>query len=439
MARKKRKKSSTPPSATNDSKQQNNKRKSNDISPATNKPKQKIANQNVTPAPNQIDGSEGTTPQECSPEQQPSQTNLNNTTSDDSEDSHRLLITESELNVTKELFQDNESVTNSDGRHDEINGSETDSNNEEEQEHMEIESVVEEYPPKTFHHNLPTLEHVLSLSKWRDGEDPQDKDGRYKRNGEYAKALLNSPIDPELHTIEKERQHKSRENFKSLYGSYADSHGKDLQIDANDLLSAVVKHINKDHIDAFYKTTNSKFIVVLKKKEHKENFTREKNFKEKIHNEDIIFRILTRLPKPKDWADPRYPDSVFVTMFLPTTISEAAVETAFMGFGKVHYVRAGTYRNEFADIKNGKRHVRITPHSGKSGLPHEIKFEEHPRAFRVMWPEKVVFCKFCGTAHQLRTDCDEKKAVNNNHPPNGEGSILLEVYNSWNQLGTIGT
>ena len=262
MARKKRKKSSTPPSATNDSKQQNNKRKSNDISPATNEPKQKIANQNVTPAPNQIDGSEGTTPQECSPEQQPSQANLNNTTSDDSEDSHRLLITESELNVTKELFQDNESVTNSDGRHDEINGSETDSNNEEEQEHMEIESVVEEYPPKTFHHNLPTLEHVLSLSKWRDGEDPQDKDGRYKRNGEYAKALLNSPIDPELHTIEKERQHKSRENFKSLYGSYADSHGKDLQIDANDLLSAVVKHINKDHIDAFYKTANSKFNVV---------------------------------------------------------------------------------------------------------------------------------------------------------------------------------
>ena len=193
---------------------------------------------------------------------------------------------------------------------------------------MQIDSVVEEYPPNIFHHNLPTLEHVLTLAKWRDGKDPLDKDGRYKKNGEYAKALLNSPIDPDLHTIEKERQHKSRENFKSLYGSYADSHGNELQIDANDLLGAVVKHINKDLIDAFYKTAKSKFIVVLKKKEHKENFTHEKNFKERIHNDDIIFRILPRLPKPKNRADSeRYPYSVFVTMFLPTTISDAAVET----------------------------------------------------------------------------------------------------------------
>ena len=130
---------------------------------------------------------------------------------------------------------------------------------------MQRDSVVEEYPPNTFHHNLPTLEHVLTLSKWRDGEDPLDKDGRYKKNGEYAKALLNSPTEPELHTREKECQHKSRENFKSLYGSYVDLHGNELQIDANDLLG-VVKHINRYLIDAFYKTAKSKFIVVLKKK-----------------------------------------------------------------------------------------------------------------------------------------------------------------------------
>ena len=358
MARKKRKKSNT------------------DISPATNEPKQKIANQNGTPAPNQMDGSEGTTPQECSTEQQPSQTNLNHTTSDDSEDSHRLQIVESESNVTKELFQDNESMTNSNGRQDEVHRSETDSNSGEEQENTITESVVEDYPPKTFHHNLLTLDQVLALTKWRDGNDPQDEDGRYKRNGEYAKALLNSPTtDPELYTIEREHQHKSRENFKTLYGSYTDSHGKDLQIDAQNLLSAVVKHINKDYIDAFYKTADSKFIVVLKTREQKENFTHEKNFKEKINNEDIIFRILPRLPKPKSSTDKRYPDSVLVTMVLPTTISDTHVQTAFMGFGEVHYVHAGTYRDEFAGIKNGKRHVRITPHVGKSGLTHEIEFE----------------------------------------------------------------
>ena len=84
---------------------------------------------------------------------------------------------------------------------------------------MQTDSVVEEYPPHTFHHALPTLEHALTLSKWRDGKDPEDKDGRYKKNGEYAKALLNSPINSELYTLEKEHQHKSRENFKSFYGS----------------------------------------------------------------------------------------------------------------------------------------------------------------------------------------------------------------------------
>ena len=153
---------------------------------------QKIVNQNVTPATNQLHEPEGTTLQECSSDQQKSQINLNNSTSEDSDDSHRLQIDESDSNVTKDLFQEKESITNSDSQHEENNGSETnyDSNNEEEQENMQTDSVVEEYPPNTFHHNLPTLEHVLTLSKWRDGEDHLDNDGRYKKCGEYAKALI---------------------------------------------------------------------------------------------------------------------------------------------------------------------------------------------------------------------------------------------------------
>ena len=336
-------------------------------------------------------------------------------TKEDSDDSHRLQIDESDPNVTKDSFQDDESITNS--------------------ENMQTDSVVEEYPPHTFHHALPTLEHALTLSKWRDGKDPEDKDGRYKKNGEYAKALLNSPINSELHTLEKEHQHKSRENFKSLYGSYVDSHDNELQIDANDLLSVVVKHINRELIDAFYKTAKAKFIVVLKKKEYKESFTHEKNFKERIHNDDIIFRILPRLPKPKDRADgARYPDSVFVTMFLPTRISDAAVETAFANFGRVHYVRAGTYAKDFGDIKNGKRHIRMTPYSGKSGLPHEIFFQESPRSFKVMWPEKEIFCKFCGNVNTLYHVCDEKKAANNTCPPNGDGSVTVTSNDEVNRV-----
>ena len=153
---------------------------------------QKIVNQNVTPATNQLHEPRGTTLQECSSDQQKSQINLNNSTSEDSDDSHRLQIDESDSNVTKDLFQEKESITNSDSQHEENNGSETnyDSNNEEEQENMQTDSVVEEYPPNTFHHNLPTLEHVLTLSKWRDGEDHLDNDGRYKKCGEYAKALI---------------------------------------------------------------------------------------------------------------------------------------------------------------------------------------------------------------------------------------------------------
>ena len=172
MGRKKSKKSATPPRVINNSKQQNNKRKSNDISPATNQPQQKIVNQNVTPATNQLHEPEGTTLQECFSDQQKSQINLNNSTSEDSDDSHRLQIDESDSNVTKDLFQEKESLTNSDSQHEENNGSETnyDSNNEVEQENMQTDSVVEEYPPNIFHHNLPTLKHALTFSKWGDGK-----------------------------------------------------------------------------------------------------------------------------------------------------------------------------------------------------------------------------------------------------------------------------
>ena len=40
-----------------------------------------------------------------------------------------------------------------------------------------------------------------------------------------------------------------------------------------------------------------------------------------------------------------YEDTVFVTMFLPTLISDAAVKRAFTEFGDVHSVFAGTYKD----------------------------------------------------------------------------------------------
>ena len=76
------------------------------------------------------------------------------------------------------------------------------------------------------------MENVMTLSKWGDESEPDNKDDRYHKKGEYAKAILNSPNIPELHTIEKERQHKTRQNFKTLYGSYVDLHGNEPQIAA---------------------------------------------------------------------------------------------------------------------------------------------------------------------------------------------------------------
>ena len=88
----------------------------------------------------------------------------------------------------------------------------------------------------------------------------------------------------------------------------------------------------------------------------------------------------------------------FVTMFLPTTISDVTVGNAFMKFGTVHTVYAGTYENRFQEIKNWKWHVTITAFHSKSELPHEIIFE-------VMWPLKKVSCKICGTVHMLSDEC----------------------------------
>ena len=69
------------------------------------------------------------------------------------------------------------------------------------------------------------------------------------------------------------------------------------------------------------------------------------------------------------------PDTVFVTMFLPTTISNAAVKKAFTHFGEVHTIFPGRYKEEkFKSICNGKRHVRLTSFHSKHDLPHKIQF-----------------------------------------------------------------
>lgn len=69
-----------------------------------------------------------------------------------------------------------------------------------------------------------------------------------QKNGEYVNIILNSPNDPEFYTIQKEHQHKIRENFKTLYESFEDSDGNQPQITANELPPAIVKYINTGFI-----------------------------------------------------------------------------------------------------------------------------------------------------------------------------------------------
>ena len=69
-------------------------------------------------------------------------------------------------------------------------------------------------------------------------------------------------------------------------------------------------------------------------------------------------------------------------MFLPTTISDTAVHLAFHDSSTVHQVFAGTYKKDFHEIQNGKRH-----------MPHQIRFEGQNKEFVIYWAEKEVLYK----------------------------------------------
>ena len=133
----------------------------------------------------------------------------------------------------------------------------------------------------------------------------------------------------------------------------------------------------------------------LGKTELKETYAQETNFQEEIRGIKVNFRILHNKPEKSRDRHRNYhvndEDTVFVTMFLPTLISDAAVKRVFTEFGEVHKVFHGRYKKnqQFESICNGKRHVRLTPHGSKQDLPHKIQFHGENRYFHVMWAEKV--------------------------------------------------
>ena len=139
------------------------------------------------------------------------------------------------------------------------------------------------------------------------------------------------------------------------------------------------------------------------KVEFKKFYTQEINFMEEILGIEHNFRILPNLPQ----GGKKGKNTIFITMFLPTTISNTAVERAFMDFGTIHLVRAGTYPG-FQDIQNGKRHVRLTPFPNlMSKIPHEIILQGNNKAFGVFWDEREVHCRKCFMVNMLKTCCKD--------------------------------
>ena len=232
----------------------------------------------------------------------------------------------------------------------------------------------------------------------------ESKEARIERKGKYVHAVLNSPLGSRNHTREKELQHVSKEREKTLYRSYEISEGNGDSFSNLDLLQVMIRHVKQKDIGAFYKTAEGKFIVVLLDSDLKGTYPSELNFQEKIRNSTVNFRLLHEVPDTSNSRRQNRNDkTVFVTMFLPTLISNTAVKRAFSEFGVVHTVFAGTYKDApFKSICNGKRHIRLTPSRSKQELPHQIQFAENTRFYHVMWAEKVIFCKRCGSYHMLK-------------------------------------
>ena len=83
-------------------------------------------------------------------------------------------------------------------------------------------------PKKLLQPGLPNVEAVIANAKWAtvdisSSNNGISKDDRMKKMGEYAKMALNSPPNPEAHSIQKEHVHVGNERHKTLHGHYVNA------------------------------------------------------------------------------------------------------------------------------------------------------------------------------------------------------------------------
>ena len=110
---------------------------------------------------------------------------------------------------------------------------------------------------------------------------------------------------------------------KTLYGSHEYFNGDVPIINVDDIIRETIKHINKEHNEAFYRAAYRKFVTVLKEVEPKDLCSHEINFKGKVGDTDHIYRILPLPPRQgNERRTKNFPNAVFMRMFFPTTVSD---------------------------------------------------------------------------------------------------------------------
>ena len=90
-----------------------------------------------------------------------------------------------------------------------------------------------------------------------------------------------SPPTPDLHTKEKEASHNVRETAKTLYGLYDCVDSGQTSSDNTGMLWVIVKHVQRQHVESFYRTSPGKPVIVLKQPNLKEHYNHEINLKRK--------------------------------------------------------------------------------------------------------------------------------------------------------------
>ena len=89
-------------------------------------------------------------------------------------------------------------------------------------------------------------------------------------------------------------------------------------------------------------------MTVLKKVELKDLYSHEIKFKGKVGDTDYIYRILSLPGERNEHRRNNFSNTVFVTMFFPTSVSDTAVKKAFLEFGEVHDVFDNKFKKYIA-------------------------------------------------------------------------------------------